>query len=388
MLVAGGHDVTVLCVIGGYAGHTDGDAADSGESGEPSGVRVLRVRATRLGRGSHVGRVLDYASFYFGVAWRLLCMRPRPDRIVALTTPPYLSVLARFLSKLRGADHAHWVMDLYPDVMFAHGMLNESGIPARLLRMLGRWGFGGRRCSAVVSLGPDMSDRVGSYLRPRRDSPFVPLWATAETPCREEQIAEWRDIRGWDKGDLVLLYSGNMGLGHRFEEFLAAARALEGGDWPEVGRVRFVFTGRGKRRAEIEAFQAEYPNAEVELGDYVAREELSVHLASADVHFVSLEPSWDGTMVPSKIQGIFAIGRPVIFVGSRTCSIGRWIVDSGGGWVIEPGRSEDLLRAIQESGDPKERMKRGQAALEFAKQHFDRDRNAGRLARLFGTLEL
>jgi len=34
---------------------------------------------------------------------------------------------------------------------------------------------------------------------------------------------------------------------------------------------------------------------------------------------------WNGTMVPSKLQGIFAAARPVLLVGSHASSIGRWI---------------------------------------------------------------
>jgi glycosyltransferase involved in cell wall biosynthesis len=332
-------------------------------------------------------------------------MRPRPDRIVALTTPPYLSIVARLVSKFRGADHAHWVMDLYPDVMVAHGMLKERSLLRRFLAALARWGFGGKRCAAMVTLGPDMAQAVDAYLPAEQKSAWVPLWATGGRPSigggqdglggEDQKVEALRRNRGWREDDTVFLYSGNMGLGHRFGEFLEVVRIAGNGRISVGGgegnsKLRFVFSGRGKRRGEIEAFLADR-NSEggeaigsfsVELMDYVPAEDLIPHLLSGDVHLASMEPSWDGTMVPSKLQGSFSVGRPVLFVGSRTCSIGKWILDSGGGWVVAPHDLSGLQAAVLEGCDVAERTRRGALAVQFAREHFDVELNAARVAGL------
>jgi len=553
-----------ISALGGHVGGPGGPALP--------GVTILRIGATRFGRGTFVGKLLDYASYYFVGGWRLLTLDPRPDRIVALTTPPYLSILARAVSKLRGADHAHWVMDLYPDVMVAHGMLGEGGWKHRLLAGIARWGFGGRRCASVLTLGPDMAERVGRHCqestakaqRSRRDAEevniehrtsdierrrgerdrrarplgasglesegdvegedsearhscptpmgesgtrpavtpyqacsnyepstlnpqlstvsWVPLWGggrlnvehrTSNIEHRREeapadssndnqsvisssspdsqpstlnpQLSSLRAKRGWAEDELVVMYSGNMGLGHRFGEILAVAggarvsspaesmegesavreepipsspgtsfaahRPSESGDsrsgevassatpnqqstinnqqstispsTPQLSPTRFVFYGGGKRRGEIEAFIAAHPEAFVELHDYAPAEELSAHLTSADIHLVSLEPEWTGTMVPSKLQGIFAVGRPVVFVGSRESSIGRWVGESGGGWVVAPGDVDGLRAALEEARNPQTRMARGDAAGVFARENFDKTTNAARVVEIF-----
>ncbi|MEM8955870.1 MAG: glycosyltransferase family 4 protein [Verrucomicrobiota bacterium] len=383
-LVEDGHEVTILCGSGGYT--ASGGSRYEGEvfGEEGGGVRVERVRATRFGRGTHVARVADYAGYYLAVAWRLMWMRSEPDRIVALTTPPFLSVLARLMSKLRGGDHAHWVMDLYPDVLVSHGMIQADGLMAGILRAMARWGFGGKRCGAVLSLGPDMARRVGEYLEAGKESLLVPLWATAVETVSERERLEWRGARGWGERELVVLYSGNMGLGHRFAEFLGAAEQLAE-EVSDAGKdVRFVFTGGGKRKGEIEAFVAKYPDGLVDVGDYVPFEDLAVHLASADLHLVSLEPVWDGVMVPSKLQGIFAMGGPVLFVGSPTCSIGEWVSESEGGWVVQPGDVDGVVSAIREAAQPGEGSRRGANAREFAGANFSRETNTRRLSVVFG----
>ena len=66
-----------------------------------------------------------------------------------------------------------------------------------------------------------------------------------------------------------------------------------------------VFFGGGKRRAEVIEFLGGHPDCGVELHDYAPADILTEHLESADVHLVSLNAEWTGTMVPSKLQGIF-----------------------------------------------------------------------------------
>ena len=396
-----GHRVTVLCADGGYASGTKSHPQDQDRANELAGVAVIRIGATKFGRGTFFGKLMDYASFYFGVGWKLISMSPRPDRVVALTTPPYLAVLARVFSKFRGGDHAHWIMDLYPDVMIAHGMLGAGRIPHRLLAWLTRFGFGGARCASVVTLGPDMAARVSEYMPADSLAKWVPLWSS-EGPTsapedggfrsekqqdRDDQAGqELRKQRGWKANELVLMYSGNMGLGHRFGEFLEAARELSKPFVSSAGEpiVRFVFYGGGKRRVEIERFIREFPDALVELHDYVPREQLAAHLRSADIHLASLEPSWSGTMLPSKLQGIFAAARPVIYVGSSSSSTARWIEESGGGWVVEAGQVGSLLAAIEDASSSHARRVCGEIAKRFHDDHFNRSRNSRKLSVLLG----
>jgi hypothetical protein len=405
-LVADGHEVTVICAAGGYAGGRIVDEEmKMGQDALP-GLRpcVLRLRASRFGRGSFLGKLADYASYYLGVAGALARLQPRPDRVVALTTPPYLSVLARAISKYRGADHAHWVMDLYPDVMVAHGMLAQGGGAHRVLAALGRWGMGGKRCAALLTLGPDMASRVGALAGTRQGTgtqagvDWVPLWAntdsgTAEqsaTPAggdsgtaAEQAARELRRRRGWAEDEVVVMYSGNMGLGHRFHEILEAARGLtslapDGGH--RRPRYRFVFHGRGKRRGEIEAFIHANPGLSVELHDYAPAAELAAHLRSADVHLASIESSWTGTLLPSKAQGVFAAGRPLLVVGDADSSLARWVEESGGGWVVAPGDDRAMLAALGEAAHAETRIKRGEAARDYSDRHFSRPANVSRCA--------
>jgi hypothetical protein len=144
-------------------------------------------------------------------------------------------------------------------------------------------------------------------------------------------------------------------------------------------RMRFVFYGGGARKAEVEQFVREHPQCPVEVHDYAPADRLGAHLRSADVHLASLDAAWTGTMVPSKLQGIFQAGRPVVFIGSAASSIGRWVLESGGGWVVPPGDVAGLLAALDEARDPDARASRGRAARAFAVRNFDKATNVARI---------
>ena len=389
-----GHAVTVLSSRQGYAG-----AACYPPYERRDGVSVQRLATLGFGAKGHWRKLFSYASFYLAVLGRLATVRPRPDVIVALTTPPYIGLLARLVGCLRRWRRVHWIMDLYPDVMQAHGML-PAGLAghwlAAGLRWLTRREFGG--AAAVITLGPDMSSCCARHRGSGGRVEWVPLWAADSVFVADVGSAcRLRRDRGWDN-DLVLLYSGNLGLGHRFDEFLAAAVALAPGAGcpspvgaagsetePSVASrrsVRFVFAGGGRRRPEVDAFARSHPQALIEVMDYVALDDLGIHLASADVLLASLEPAWAGCMLPSKIQAMLASGRPVIFVGPSDSSPACWIEAAGAGWTVAPGDVEALLACIEQARDPAERARRGAAARAYAAAHFDRRQNCARMADL------
>jgi alkanesulfonate monooxygenase SsuD/methylene tetrahydromethanopterin reductase-like flavin-dependent oxidoreductase (luciferase family) len=88
-------------------------------------------------------------------------------------------------------------------------------------------------------------------------------------------------------------------------------------------------------------------------------------------------------MVPSKLQGIFAVSRPVIFIGSAESSIGQWVAESGGGWLVAAGDVAGLRAALREARDPMERKTRGDAAFRFSLIVFDKETNVRRVAEIF-----
>ena len=205
VLVARGNQVRVVCSRRSYDGWQRFPARETLD-----GVEILRLPALGFGRRGFLGKTADYSSFCGALLWKLAFLRPRPDLILALTTPPYVGLLAMLAARWRGMAHAHWTMDLYPDVLAAHGMLNPRGLLFRTLRRLTRTELRGSRL--VLALGPHMATRAPPYLEGLdaatlpaswndRWSLSWPVGYAAELPCgtggfRRRLRLEWIEVFG------------------------------------------------------------------------------------------------------------------------------------------------------------------------------------------------
>ncbi len=152
-LVGRGHEVHVVCGRSRY----DGGSVGTVGAEKVEGVWVHRVRTTRFGRGKLLGRAIDYLSFYLGATWRALCL-PKSDVCVSLTTPPMISLIGLMLSLCKGTKSVIWVMDVYPEIAVAYGVLSNRSLLYRLLIRTNRLLY--RHAEGLISLGEVMSQRL------------------------------------------------------------------------------------------------------------------------------------------------------------------------------------------------------------------------------------
>ena len=177
-----GHQVDVICSRRRY----DGAAWSAPAVETVNGVRVHRVRTTGFGRHRLAGRALDYLSFYVSAAWRALLL-PRPDVCVALTTPPFIAVVAWGLSKLRRTRSVLWVMDVYPEIAAAYGVLQKKSLLYRLFARLNRVLY--RNAAAVISLGEVMTERLKTMGGPADKVHTIHNWVPSERILSESLSA-------------------------------------------------------------------------------------------------------------------------------------------------------------------------------------------------------
>jgi glycosyltransferase involved in cell wall biosynthesis len=330
-LVRAGHEVSAIASSRAYA-----DPARTYAARETvQGVDVRRVPTSAFGRRTRLGRAVDYATFLAGAAARL-ALASRPDAVIALSTPPLLAGLGTTMAHLKRARAVFWSMDVYPDLAFELGALRPSSLMGRLSRAASVRIL--RASDRVVALDEAMAARLRPHAGER--TVVIPNWADGEAirPAPAERSPLRREWK-WN-GRFVVLYSGNMGLAHEFETALGAAEALR--DRPDI---LFAFVGGGPRRAEVaeEARRRALPN--VEFRPYVSRERLGDSLTAGDVHLVTLREGMPGLLVPSKIYGILAAGRPTLYVGPGEGEIAG-IVEEGCGRRIAPGDVAGLRDAV------------------------------------------
>ncbi|HUR59844.1 MAG TPA: glycosyltransferase family 4 protein [Opitutaceae bacterium] len=336
----------------------------SGEAGLPrrdlhAGVQIHRVRSRRSTTGSVPGKAMDFLAFYLGALWRLWREARRGNVIVALTDPPLLGIGAWLVAVARGARLVHWVQDIYPEV--AIELAGQSWL--RLVRPLRNLAW--RRAARCVTLGSDMAARLTrAGVEPARIA-VVPNWAPAGLATADAAgSAALRHTWGLE-GKFVIAYSGNLGRVHDLDPVLAVAQALR----DDTG-IAFVFIGGGPQRPALEASAQRLGLANVRFVPAQPRAQLAAALGTGDLHLVTLRPGCEALVFPSKLYGIVAVHRPVLFIGPRDCEIARTVRDHGLGQAFHGSDVTGIAAGIRRmAGDPAERARYAQPAAEFARAH-------------------
>ena len=356
-----GNTVTVLCSKGGYA--------TAASSTPPANVRIFRVNAFPYTRGK-VGRILSYLSFY-STAFVGGLTTPRQDVVVSLTTPPLISLLGMFIKIVRGSRHFVYEQDMYPDVAIDLQYVKRGGIADRVLGFFAD--LARRHADGVIALGPCMKQRLIQRGIPA-DRIFI-----AENWANSASIQPLQ--RPGDPRELVLLYSGNLGLAHDLDTVTGAMLALR-----DEHRFRYLFVGDGGRRNELQAFCASNNIHSIEMRPYVSRDQLSEGLAAGDIGLVTQHTVCCGSVVPSKVYGILASGRPLLFIGPRAATPALIIERHQCGWQIDPGDVEGLTRLLRHLADnPQLVQQAGALARQALLDHYDLPQSIDRLAAILNN---
>ena len=330
-LAARGWDVSVLT---------------TSESGEPKnstrrGVRILRAG----GALSRRNVLLRAVSYVFMIPWLMTraLLLPRTDFVVTMTDPPMLVVVGLVMKFFKHNRVIHWAQDLYPEVAEELGVLPRGNALTNLLRRLSTEAL--VRGDAVVAIGRCMASRLTARGVSYAKISIIPNWAPP-IQSLDRSNNPFRRAHGLE-GQFVVIYSGNMGLAHEFDTVLDAAESLRG------HRVVFLFIGEGPRRVEVEAAARLRGIENIRFLPSQSADKLSESLSAADAHLVTMRPNLCGLVVPSKVYGVLAAGRPCLFVGPADSEAARLIRETDSGFVVEPGQSAQLASEILDwAGNP------------------------------------
>lgn len=301
------------------------------------GVHVHRVSSLPFDRHQTVRRALAYLSLYPMLFLKAAQLRSH-DVVVTKTDPPMQFVFAPLLKAWTGQALIHWAQDVYPDIAEAVGVIRRRGLLARLLRPLATAAL--RRHDRVMAIGRCMKARLVERGLTPDDIAVVPNWPPdtvepvphAENPFRHEH--ELDDA-------FVVMYSGNMGLAHRFEPILDAAALLRFDP-----QVVFLFVGDGPRRAAIQQRAAGRGLDNVRFLPFQPFDQLAYSLSAADLHLVTMRAGTNGLVVPSKAYGALAAGRPCLLLGPDDSEVGQLIAEHECGAALPGATGRELADAI------------------------------------------
>jgi colanic acid biosynthesis glycosyl transferase WcaI len=339
-----------------------------------NGVQIIRVHSTSYDRAPLHRRAANYFT-YLARALRRGLAAARPDVVLCMTDPPLVGNVASIVARRFRAPFVIVSQDVFPEIAVRLRRLDQPLLVA-LLRVLISLPL--RRADRVVAIGPVMRERLIAKGSRERCTVTIPNWVDTTTITPRSQDNEWSRARGL-AGRFVVMHSGNVGHAQNLEVLVHAATQLD-----DLDDLSIVVIGEGARHQVISALADRVAPGRVTFLPYQPRSLLSESLSAAAVHYVGLPEGLAGYIVPSRVNGILAVGRPVLAAVDPDGETATLVREADCGVVVAPGDPGAVAEAIRAfSRSRTELVALGANARSYAETHVDRAIALARYRELF-----
>ena len=308
-------------------------------------------------------RIIHLVSFALSSFPVILCQAFwRPQIVLTIAPPIMIYPTAYVTAASSGAKLWLHIQDFEVDAAFDLGFLTSNYL-RNLAQSLERWLIkGGDRVSTISDR---MFERLLSKGITRKKLILFPNWIDTEfiRPLLEPNV--YRKELGFSKGDIVCLYSGNMGEKQGLEILINTAKQLL-----DHNTIKFVLCGDGVALRRLRRESAGLPNVYwLPLQPY---ERLNDLLNLADIHLLPQRSDVADLVMPSKLVSMLASGKPVL----ATAHPGTQIADivKHAGVVVSPENASEFAKElVRLANAPEKRFEYGAAARNYALRSFEKE---------------
>lgn len=330
------------------------------------GLNVHWIRTTSFPKEVFIGRSLNYLIFFLSLSIKLIIGRSR-GKIMVLSSPPFLPLIAFLLNRLKGQKYVYLVHDLYPDVAVQLGYLKSKGLITKLWSRLN--GAIIKRAEKIIVLDKVMRRKVDTYadLPDRQKIEIIPNWADGAflKPIPKENNSLAKKYNLTDK--FVVMYAGNFGLTHNLEIFFDVARSLIDTN------VMFVLIGDGAKKNKLLELADREKLSNFMILPYFDWDVLPLSLSMADLSLIVLDKGFNGLSVPSKLYNILASGRAVLAALECGGEVEEVLNLANCGVVVPPDDFLAIKTTIRDMIDhPQKVYEMGKNARRYFEAHYDR----------------
>ncbi len=331
----------------------------------PDEVRVYRCPIYVPRHPSGRTRVLHLGSFMLSSLPIMLSQAQwRPD--VVLTIEPTLMSAVAGLMTARIAEAVAWlhVQDFEVDAAFGLGLLDIEGRARRVAEMVERRTM--RGFDHISTVSEKMMQRLPEKGIPVEKTVMFPNWVDTDAIAPLEGPSRLRRQLGLGPDRVVLMYAGNMGMKQGLELLPLLAQ-----EFAPDPRIHFVFCGDGAYHAQLAGMLRGAAN--VTMLPLQPFDRLNDLLNMADIHLLPQRPDAADLVMPSKLTGMLASGRPVIATAAQGTQVA--IALGSCGITVPPLDKPALFAAVRMLADtPAMRHALGVAARAHAVEHLGRER--------------
>jgi colanic acid biosynthesis glycosyl transferase WcaI len=192
-------------------------------------------------------------------------------------------------------------------------------------------------------------------------------WGDAESVKPQPRDNPWAQRNGL-VGKFAVMHFGNVGHAQDLDTLIRATTLLR-----DLDDLVVPIIGVGARLEELKQLAAVLEADKVQFLPWQAYENRAEPISAADVHVVGLARGLAGYIVPSRMWGVLAAGRPVIAAAEDESETADVVRRTGCGVVVPPGRPAELARAIRACHDGEHDLEEmGRRARAYAERETDR----------------
>ena len=318
--------------------------------------------------GNGVGRVRNIAAFLLRAfsAWKSLSGDAKPELIIASSTSPMDTLLARHIVKRTKARWVYEVHDLWPlSLIELNGM--SKAHPFVLLCQNAE-NFAYKHADFVVSMLPKVHDHMAAHGLDLQKLHIIPNgtspedWESSPLPLPDEIAECLQSIHS--KGRFRVGYAGSHGIPNALDELLDTAKLLR------EEAVDFVLVGDGheKKRLLQRVEQEQIHN--VHMFPPIPKAAIPSFLQHIDLAYLGWKPMpiYRFGIAPNKLFDYMMAERPVLHVVDAGNDP---VKDSGCGHSIPPGNPQHIAKEIRKMMLQSEHELRllGEKGKEFVLNH-------------------
>jgi glycosyltransferase involved in cell wall biosynthesis len=259
-------------------------------------------------------------------------------------------MLGSLLAREFGVPFVYIVQDIHPEILVRTGWRGLPRMAVWLWRRLNLAAL--RHATLTITLSDAMKSYLeNSYKVPADRITAIPLWGQPELdylPIDPEAKRRARLTFGINPNDLLVLYSGNMGVMHPVEVLVHAAARLQSSS------IRLLLVGDGVRRDRVEELTRELGLDNTQLLPYQTPAAFELLVQAADICTVALADGLEDLCLPSRSMTFMSAGRPILAVMPDRAPLAQDLAASGAGW--NSTSAEGVAGILLELGRAPERV--------------------------------
>lgn len=276
-----------------------------------------------------------------------------------------MGLLGIFFSKFYGAKFIYSCQDIYPDVGIVTGKLKNPFLNF-ILEIVNSVSY--KTADRITCLGEDMKRKLINKRINVDKISVIHDWADTRLlfPIPKESNP-FRLVNNLNNS-FVVMYSGNMGLTQGLDKLVEVASELK-----EKNNLKFLLIGDGADKPNLIAQISRLGLKNIKFLPYQPKEKLNNSLSSPDIHLITSKEGLAGIVVPSKIFGILACGKPFIAWVDEDSEISYIAKKFNCGIVVQPGNVEEMVKCLEWATNNQNELKRmGENGRKAAVEFFDR----------------